>query len=271
VEADAASDESTTVPLPRPASQRPRRRFLSPIQSALGGAAIVVLLTGMWLWHLHTQSEAREVLATVPRKAQDALNDGEFQEAAREFARVEAALDRLGRDDSQARAWRQLSRETAALSGLAIVSLHEILEEAAQAVSGEERDRWLELFQRTYRDAWVVIDAPVVRDDDANSGMRFVADFPLAIGDCDGRLHADLPIFERSVPAGAEPTRVIFAGQIESCRLIPGSEPVWEVSLRAETAILWGNVDTFRHLGLPMDGATTKVLAEQARLLGIGL
>jgi len=229
----------------------------------------VIALTGWWLIHLRALDQARDVLVSTPRLAEEALNEGEFHEAARQFSRIVAAVDLLGRDDAQSRQWRQAAREVTAISELAGVSLHEILDEAAHAVTGADRDRWLELFRGTYRGAWVVIDATVTRNGDETPGPRFTVDFPLAVGDCGGRLLADLPIFEQCVPPGSPGKRVIFAGQIESCRLIPGSEPVWQIELRPQTAILWGGAESYERLGLSIDQGTARILSEQSRLMGI--
>lgn len=243
--------------------------MITPIRLVLSGVVCVIALTGWWLIHLRTLDQARDVLVSTPRVAEEALKEGEFHEAARQFARIVAAVDLLGRDDSQSRQWRQAARETTAISELASVSLHEILDEAAHSASDADRDRWAELFRGTYRGAWVVIDAPVSRNEEESGGPHFTVDFPLAVGDCGGRLLADLPIFEQCVPPGAPGKRVIFAGQIESCRLIPGSDPVWQIELRPQTAILWGSAETYERLGLPIDEATARILTEQSRLIGI--
>jgi len=247
----------------------PRRRIITPVRLVLAGVVLVISLTGWWIFHLRSLDQAREILASAPRAAEDALQEGDFHEAARQFARLSTALDRLGRDDVQSRIWRQSARETAAISDLAMVSLHEILDEAAHAGTGADHDRWQEQFRGSYRGAWVVIDAPVIRNEDVTSGPRFTVDFPFAVEGCNGRLMADLPIFEKCVPSGTPARRIIFAGQIESCRLIPGSDPVWQLELRPQTAILWGSAETYGRLGLPIDDATTRILIEQSRLLGI--
>jgi hypothetical protein len=243
--------------------------MITPLRLVLSGVVCVIALTGWWLLHLRTLDQARDVLASTPRLAEEALKEGDFQEAARHFSKIAAAVDLLGRDDTQSRHWRQTARETSAISELAIVSLHEILDEAAHSVAGTDRDRWLELFRGTYRGAWVVIDAPVNRNEEESGAPRFSVDFPLAIGDVGGRLLADLPIFEKCLPSGSPARRVIFAGQIESCRLIPGSEPVWQIELKPQTAFLWGGTETYEKLGLPIDEATSRILAEQGLLLGI--
>ena len=53
------------------------------------------------------------------------------------------------------------------------------------------------------------------------------------------------------------------------CRPEPGSTSNYRIEFRPETAFLWGTVETYRLLGLPVDDDAVKILSEQARLQGV--
>jgi hypothetical protein len=120
--------EQLPQPIPPAHFGRRRRRLFTPVRLALLGVALVVTATAWWLLHLQALDRARDVLATVPRLADEALAEGDFNAAARQFARLGRALDVIGRDDSQSRRWRQMARETTAAADLASGSLHAFAE-----------------------------------------------------------------------------------------------------------------------------------------------
>lgn len=248
---------------------RLRRNLLTPLRMVLLGVALVVVATVWWIGHLRALDRARDVLATVPRLAEESLQEGDAAEAARQFSRLSHAVTLLGRDDSQSRHWHQLARETAAISDLVTAALHEILQEAAEAEAGSDTSTWSNSFRVNYRDGWVLIDAPISRETDASDTTRWTIDFPLAVGEHRGRLIAEIPALKRALADDGSTRRVIFAAQLADCRLESGSDPVWRIELRPETGFLWSGAETYRLAGLPADDESLKILASQTQLLGI--
>lgn len=251
---------------------RLRRKLFTPVRIVLIGVACVVAMTVWWIGHMRALDRARVTLATVPRLAETALEEGDAPEAARQFALIRKSVDLLGRDDSQSRQWRQLARETAVISDLASAPLHEILNQAAESAVKGEAGAWSSTFRASFHDGWVLIDAPVSRNSDTSSGSRYTVDFPLAVADTHGKLVADLKVLEPALAGAESPRRVIFAAQLADCRLDTdpaNSEPVWRIELRPETGFLWSGTETFRMLGMPVDEESLGVLAAQSKLLGI--
>jgi hypothetical protein len=245
---------------------RLRRKLLTPLRLVLLGVALVIVATIWWIGHLRALDRARDTLASVPRQAEESLQEGDAPEAARKFALLRHAVDLLGRDDPQSRRWRQLARETAAIADLAAAPLHDILLEAAEA---PDRSAWANQFRVNYRDGWVLIDAPVSRATDGSDTARLTVDFPLVVGEHLGRLVAELPALEPAVAADGSARRVIFAAQLADCRLESGPDPIWRIELRPETGFLWTGAETYQALGMPPDESSSKTLAGQAQLLGI--
>lgn len=246
---------------------RMRRRLLTPLRMVMLCVVLVIGATVWWISHLRALDRARDVLANVPKIADESLEEGNSAEAARQFARLGKAVDVLGRDDSQSHRWRQLARETAAISDLATSPLHDIVQEAADAETSPEG--WSNAFRVNYRDGWVVIDAPVRRSNGGAEGVRYEIDFPLVAGEHRGKLMAEIPALEKVLAEKGAATRVIFAGQLADCRLSSDREPIWQIELRPETGFLWASAETYRLAGLPDDAETLKVLDSQSRLLGI--
>lgn len=243
-----------------------RRKAFSPLRLVLLGIMLVVAATGWWLKRSYEIDKAQEILATVPRLAEEALEEGDVGAAAKQFAKVRAAIELAGREDHAARRWRQLARETAAATDLAPTSLHELLRETVRAGAGAGVSA--DSFRTIYLGTWVVIDAFVSRNDDPTAPARFEVDFPIAIGEHQARLVAELPIFERRISAGTT-VRVIFAAQLADCRAAGDAPSTYLIELQPESAFLWGSIETYKLLGLPIDGETTKLLSEQLPLMGV--
>jgi hypothetical protein len=277
-----AAASTATVPAPRRSLRqivgasplkmqldRLRRKAFTPVKLVLAGIVGVVVLTGWWILHLRERDDAERVVVAASRLGDEALQARDLKAAARQYHKVRAALDRLGRTDSQARILRQTAAELSAGSELCPTSLFEILHEAAAAASGRTHLSWDEIFRSSYRDEWVVLDAQVSRRTDPGPGPRYIIDFPLGDGPNQGVVVSELDVFDRALSAGGGPQRVVFAAQLDDCRRDPQHDNTWLIVLRPKTGFLWSSGENLEMLGVGVDEATQQVLSEQSRHLGI--
>lgn len=246
-----------------------RRRTFTPLRLALAAIALVIGGTIWWRWHLQVLEKAREVLAEAPRLGEEALHEGDLSTAARQFASLRRALDVLGRDDPQARIWRQTARETEAAADLADTPLHLILREASQIVSEQSLAAWKNMFDSGLRGSWVVVDAPVSRSADADVGPRYLIDCPIYFQDEHAVLWVDLSGLEKALAPDNEPRRVIFAARLAECRPEPEVDHTWRIVLEETSGFLWAGTEVYESLGMPLDDDTRRVLDEQAHWLGV--
>jgi hypothetical protein len=156
-----------------------------------------------------------------------------------------------------------------AAADLSRVSLFDMLHEANDAASGRASLTWSETFRLSYRNKWIVLDAPVSRSVDQSSGHRFDIDFPLTLGPEQALIVGDLQIFEKAVATDGTAKRVIFAAQLDDCRQESDHEGLWKISLQPATGFLWSSPERLELLGVGVDDATKRILDEQAGLLGI--
>ena len=242
------------------------KKQTTPVRLVLASALAVVFLTGWWVMHRRALNEAERIIPVATRLGEQALEERDLGEAARQFQKIRGALDLLGRDDAQARTLRQTANEIGASANLAAAPLFDIVHEAAAA--GPE-ESWSETFRSMYRGSWVVIDAPVARSADSSSGRKFDVDLPIVEGPARAVVVAELPLFEPLLPAGTEPRRVIFAAQLDDCRPDPRDEGAWRIVMRPKTAFLWSTPESLARLGVVLDDDTTRVLSDQASRLGV--
>ncbi len=280
--AEAADSAATPLSVPKrsvrqivgesPLSQkldRVRHKLFTPVKLVLASVLGVVALTGWWILHLHQRDEAERVVVAAARLAEQALEERDLGEAARQYRKVRAALDLLGRSDPQARALRQTAAEISAGSELCRASLIDILHDAADAAAGKTGLDWKETFNSSYRDEWVVLDAQVSRAADPATRPRYIVDFPVAEGESHGVVVADLEVFDKALSAGGGAQRVVFAAQLDDCRRDSQHDNTWLIVLRPRTGFLWSSGENLELLGFGVDEATKQVLAEQSRHLGI--
>lgn len=243
-----------------------RKKQATPVRLVLASALGVAMLTGWWVVHRRAVNEAERIVPVAARLGEQALEEHDLGEAARQFQKVRAALDLLGRDDPQARILRQSAQEIGASAHLAAAGLFDILHEAASTGPGGS---WSETFRSSYRGGWVVIDAPVARSADASFRHKFDVDLPISDGEARAVVVAELPLFERLLPVGSEPRRLIFAAQLDACRPDPGEEGAWQIVMQPGTAFLWSTPENLARLGVVLDDDTNRVLSDQAERLGV--
>ncbi len=248
---------------------RLRRRVFTPVKLVLTGVLGVVVVTGWWIAHLRNLQEAEKIVVSAARRGEQALQERDLSEAARQYRKVRASLDQLGRNDPAARVLRQTAAETSAAADLSRASMFEILHEASGAAAGKTHLTWDEIFKTSYKDAWVVVDAQVSRAADPASGRRYDVDFPVIDGRNRGVLVADLEIFDWVLSAGGGPQRVIFAAQMADIRPVAQLNDTWQIVLRPGTGFLWSSAQNLELLGVTVDDPTAQLLADQTRHLGI--
>jgi hypothetical protein len=278
---ESPSREAALPPVPRTIRQivraaagdvdldRLRRKVFTPVRLVLAGVFSVIVLTAWWIMHLRGLDQAERMVVSATRAGEQALANNDVAEAARQYRMVRSSLDLLGRNDPQSRLLRQTANELMAAADLSRASLFDMLHEANDAASGRTSLTWSETFRLSYRNTWVVLDAPVSRSVDQSSGHRFDIDFPLALGPQQAVVVGDLEIFEKAVATDGTAKRVIFAAQLDDCRRESEHEGAWMISLRPATGFLWSSPERLELLGVGVDDATKRILDDQAGMLGI--
>jgi hypothetical protein len=88
-----------------------------------------------------------------------------------------------------------------------------------------------------------------------------------------GRLPALVRLSGWSDPGIEDSRPVIFAAQLEACRLDPESD-TWWIQLSPDTAFLWTDIGSIRHLGFLSDAVSgdagiSEILDRQATAVGL--
>ena len=263
------------------------KKRATPVRLAALATAVVVALTVWWGVRRAGVGAARQALVDAPPAAAAALAEGAFADAADRYAELAAALDTLGRGESdRAERARQRVREATAAANLASQTPFEIARQAAAATSPRARTAWGELFDSLHRGRWVILDAPaaavppvdvrgVTGDDAEPPPPRTELLYPLSVDGVTVRLVGD-----PAVPAGLTPAdpprRAILAAKYGACVRVAdpaGGPGIWELRLEPGSAFLWATPETLAAVGFDLDGpdgaATRAVLAEQAAELGL--
>lgn len=241
-----------------------RKKVFTPIKLVMAGVLAVVLLTVAWISHLRTLDRAEQTLSAAVKAGNAAIEEDDMPEAARQYELVRNSLKTLGRDDVQARMMLQTANETAAVAGLADVSLFDLLREAAE--SGAD---WPDTFRASYRGKWVVLDATVKRASGEGTVRRFEVDFPLRDGSRSGAIIADFTEFGKLLSSETPARRVIFAGQLHDCRHSAADASAWEIKLDGETGFVWSSPENLHRIGFDTDDMTVQLLKDQSRIQGL--
>jgi len=271
----------------------PRRRRITPFRLVSVCMALLVGVTGWWSVREFQLSSDASQLGDLIRSGLEALESGDFTTASSNLGKAAGVLDRLGRDDPAADVIRHRSREASAADGLVGESLVEILGVADRLQRSGDQDAWARQFERDHRGRWLVMQSVLERpgerlrepeaegdDDTTKPEIRpgaFEAEFPFSVGDRPVRLVGRLPALVRlsgwSDPGNENPRPVIFAAQLEACRLDVNTD-TWQIELSTDTAFLWTDVGSIRHLGfLPDeflgDAGISELLDRQATAVGL--
>jgi hypothetical protein len=261
--AEAAAAASETI-------AKLRRKVFTPLKLAVLGIVVLVAVTGWYLVHRQRIAAAEGRLKETLRIAEESLQDRVW-ERADEFHRESVRLmDFLGREDSQARRVRQLSREVGVIVNLLPKNLADLVDEATGDEWGAGDLTWDQVFRASYRDSWIVIDATVEAAEEPGK-VRI----PAAVlnGDVACLIDSDLAVLE-AIPAAELPCRVVIGAQFKDLRPEPGNEKLWRAVFDRETAFAWvfpqllGEVLEGKRDALPDEG-TIKVLERQGTRGGV--
>lgn len=257
-----------------PAKSAARGRWLRRIGWVLLVAMMAIAATVYGVARRRSAERAELTLGASVTEGRQALDAGDFKTASQQFQRAILALDRLGRDDdSQARWIRQMSRESTAASHLAVNSLFDMVAEADQAHQQKTLGEWQQRFELMYAETWIVLQAELARTTDSRGRADYVLDYPLDVNGTAVEVDADLHVFRR-LPPDPEPTPVLVAAQLQSCRRSTGDPATWIITLRADTAFLWTDPKNLVAIGLGSDllhddDGLKNLLARQAKLMGL--
>jgi hypothetical protein len=251
-----------------------RHSIITPFRLIIAAIVGVVAVTGWVVWQSQLKENARNLLHAYVESGQDALTQGKIDEAAGQYQLAAAAVDRLGRQDSEAQQIRREAKELAAIAQLrgSSTSLYAICEEARKAAAAND-PHWNETFDHRYRDTWLIVEGDVIQDVGPDGTTRPVIAYPFPIDKAsvvfDARLKELAPL-----TSGPGPQKVIFAGQLRSLTKEGNQGPTWVIRFNDATAFLWADIDTYRALGLGSGGAdsdeaTRRQLEQQAKLVGI--
>lgn len=248
-------------------------RTLTPFRLVVLSILVAIGITIAWAWHTRAMENAEETLRTAAEAGHAALAERHWATAHGHFETACAAMDRLGRDDASGRAVRQMSRESEAAMNLMSVSLLDMVQEADKMSVAEGDSTWQSQFEDNYRGYWIVIQAGILPSEPSQDDDACLIDYPLAAGDVPGRIIANRDLFTRFCPDG-DSREVVFAAQLEGCRLVSSEPRVWDVRLQTDTAFLWADYDNFAGLGfqpdeLQSEESIRKILDDQARMIGI--
>jgi hypothetical protein len=252
---------------------RKRRRFrlsqlVTPFRLVILAVVLVLGGTGYWFYYSRSLAQAESTLRTAEESGIAALEAGDYEIAVREFESAVAALGVLKRRDPHAGWTHQMHRETAAISGLAIDSLYEIVVQAEER-RGAVR-AWTDYFRSTYAGDWVVFETTLPP---AGNSSRLVIDGPFAIDGTSVQVVCDAGVLAQLAGMGESRT-VIFAAQLKACRLDQATQQTWLIELEPASVFLWSDLSNYRALGFRVDDQhsdehTAELLSRQTELLGI--
>jgi len=245
--------------------------FFTPFRLVMISTLVVVVGTIYWVMQQGDLESAARRLQSAKEAGYTAMRAGDFSAAADELEEACRALDQLGDGNPQAGEIRQMFREASAASQLSSMPLYDIVT-AAERIAPDDRAGWEERFNALYADQWIVMQTAIDRVTNAAGDSRLIIDYPLVAGR-PVDIEAAFPIFNRLVKAGAIHD-VIFAAQLQSCRLVGKEDERWQIQLNPETAFLWTDFENLRALGFATGEADTEkavqqLLAEQSQLVGV--
>ncbi len=245
----------TTVEEPEAVPRDPRsgialeanEKWLTPFRLTLMAMLAVSGLTIWGLWQRHQVELAKTIVAKATEAGMQALQDGDFETAARELERARDAVNLLRRTDEESQSVRRLCREAVAARGLAQASLFELLPTLLADLKPGDKDA--QKFDGLSRNNWILFDVTVlVPEDDA---QPCTLDMPVLPRLRPIRIEVDFAALRqaaRQSPAN-EPVRVIFAAQWERIASPAGANTEAVLTLNGQSAFLWTSYDNYAALG----------------------
>ncbi len=242
----------------------PDKPVITRFRVVMAIAAIVIAATVGGILRKNRIERAEQTFQVAADRGFSALDEQNYEAASREFEQALTAAAILDREDQYTRDVRQMYRESTAVSQLAQSSLYEIVGDALQRASRDDR---IDL----PANEWFVIQANC-RSHKKDS-TAFIVEYPMKFGEVLVELviHADAL---RPLSLGTEPQEIIFGAQLEHLEFDNPKGPLWRLKLNAATAFLWTNYETYRAVGFEVDeynpeDRLREILAEQSQLVGV--
>ena len=255
-----------------------RRSLLTPFRTVMLAMIAIVTVTTYWVLHVRTLDQAASTAQLSRQAADAALKTGNFTTAAAHYRDAYHALQTLGRNDALTQSMHRLAQETAAAGNLVTQPLMTILEEAHGKLSAaltDEEKTVAELHSLDlYAGQWIVMETTLIRETDSSESSGWILEYPFEIESARVIINADLPVFQ-PLQSGNQPRKLIFAAQLDKCRLIEKPRPALLLELNHDTAFLWTGYDILQMIGLVVDGERDAapvrlLLEEQSRIVGAG-
>ncbi|MEZ6054443.1 MAG: hypothetical protein R3C02_24155 [Planctomycetaceae bacterium] len=250
------------------------RSLITPFRMVIAGVLLMLLTTGVWTLRTRGLDQARETLRVEFTAGEEALKTDDLELAYTHFANAAAAADHLNLTDARGQASRQMAHETEALIRLAPASLIEMLEEGETIIEQQSPEAWVPYFNGKFQGTWLVLQAPVRTDDEAEQSSSLVVEMPILIGE------AGHPVSMTVTNADAtalgfhsEPQVAWFAASLGDC-VFDQAHEIWEVTLDGSSCFLWTDLDNLKRLGFfendPVaEQEADEQLNEQSRFLGM--
>lgn len=238
---------------------------------ALGVLMVAVIVRGQ------RNEAARRLLQSASNEIEVSLANAQWIEARNKLREAVAAAERLGQQDEQTARYRQLLRETTALSDLLSVPLTDILEEADKIDDPELPQKWADLFQARYRNRWAFIEGRAIprpvpgEPPEIQETGEWLIELPLTVGRKLRRVELIVRSSSLDKVCGTEPRDVIMAIPVDRMEQSPDGK-VWRVFAVPNETVLWSDRRTYEGVGyLPEESlAVAQRLDEQRKALGLG-
>ncbi|NOX54686.1 MAG: hypothetical protein GXP27_09655 [Planctomycetes bacterium] len=257
------------------------QRALTPFRLIMFSVVVVVAGTGYWLHRSRARERAEVQFKQAVQLGEQALRNGDLLEAHQAFAQAVAALDVIGRDDQLARVTRQRYRECQAASRLCPKTLFELVTEADTVHRKQGDSAWQAEMKGRF--AWVVLHTRVRRSSGEKEEEHFIVDYPLMVGGRPVELIADLDVFRqldwsalanKQSSADERGVELIFAAELQACRLLDGKSEHWAIVFEPRSGFLWSDYANYCTLGFRAIDAQSEqhvkeLLSWQSQTIGI--
>ena len=245
--------------------------FWKPFRLILVIVALLGGVTGFVLYRSSQRTLAERSLKDSIDKIKDALHRGEWVEARNQLEVAVKSSDLLGRQDADAKRYRQQLHETEALTRLLSQPLSEVLDEAAKAQTAGEPE--LAAYQYKVKGQWVMLEGLVepLAVGKKSSRLQYRLALPLSVGS--GGLLVEVVIesseVSRLLAASAAET-VVVAIQIDAIQL-SADQSTWQIVATPETTVLWTSRQTYLGVGYTKADAdlVAATLDKQSKSLGV--
>lgn len=245
--------------------------FWKPFRLILLAIGVLSVITTFFMFRSNQRKNAERQLAGAVDRIRDTLRDGQWVEARNQLETAVKAFDILGREGDDVKRYRQLLRETTAMTGLLTHPLSELLAEAEKA--SQSGDTALDQFQFKVKGQWIVIEGQAVKLAalKSRSRVQYAVPIPITIG-AENR-PVDVVIESSDLArqmSKSESQPVVLAVQVEEFR--PSQDgSTWQVIAVPQSTVLWTSPETYVGIGYSSEDvmSVTSILQLQAQSLGV--